>query len=196
MSNLGMGVMLARLSSNAETVEAVTSSYGKRIKAIRLNKDAEPEELLITFEDDTTLVITDNGQSCCETRYMSCDDDMQYHVGAQLVKMEIADAPNQNEPDSCGEHEVQFLKVDTTKGGFTLQTHNEHNGYYGGFAIEAKLIKPEPVAAEIPVKVPSSRDSMVELFKEILNSDMAQREEDEGQTSELLQKVREVVANG
>ena len=32
-------------------------------------------------------------------------------------------------------HEVQFLEIKTSKGIFTMSTHNEHNGYYGGFAI-------------------------------------------------------------
>lgn len=32
-----------------------------------------------------------------------------------------------------------------------------------------------------------------DLLREVLNSDMAQREEDEGQKSELLQRIRELV---
>jgi hypothetical protein len=29
--------------------------------------------------------------------------------------------------------------VQTTKGSFTICTHNEHNGYYGGFSLRVKL---------------------------------------------------------
>ena len=35
-------------------------------------------------------------------------------------------------------HEVQFLEVKTSKGSFTMSSHNEHNGYYGGFSIEVR----------------------------------------------------------
>ena len=33
-------------------------------------------------------------------------------------------------------HEVQFLKIRTSNGDITFETHNIHNGYYGGFYIE------------------------------------------------------------
>lgn len=36
-------------------------------------------------------------------------------------------------------HEVQFLHVKTSKGSFAVSNHNEHNGYYGGFNVEASL---------------------------------------------------------
>lgn len=38
-----------------------------------------------------------------------------------------------------------------------------------------------------------SRSDLIELLKEIANSDMAQREEDEGQVSPLLKKVRAAI---
>lgn len=53
-------------------------------------------------------------------------------VGAPVL------APNQNDV-----HEVQFLVVHTDKGDLTMSSHNEHNGYYGGFSIEARVSKPE-----------------------------------------------------
>jgi hypothetical protein len=32
-------------------------------------------------------------------------------------------------------HEVQFLRVSTDAGTIVCETHNEHNGYYGGFNV-------------------------------------------------------------
>jgi hypothetical protein len=34
-------------------------------------------------------------------------------------------------------HEQTFLKIRTNNGDATVVTHNEHNGYYGGFNISA-----------------------------------------------------------
>jgi hypothetical protein len=43
--------------------------------------------------------------------------------------------------DSGEEHEAQFLIVHTNRGDFTMVSHNIHNGYYGGFAIQARRAK-------------------------------------------------------
>jgi hypothetical protein len=41
--------------------------------------------------------------------------------------------------DSGEDHELAFLKVSTNKDCITLETHNENNGYYGGFGIRATV---------------------------------------------------------
>lgn len=133
MSNLGIGVMLHWLSSNEPTVTAVKSALNKKIKSVKL----EGERLKFIFDDDSTLQLWDDGQSCCESRYMSTDDDITYYIGAKLTGFELKEAPEiENE---WGSHEVQFLEVQTDKGVFTISSHNEHNGYYGGFAIVASV---------------------------------------------------------
>lgn len=66
MSNLGLGVMLGLLQSNETTVNAIKQSLGKEIKSILL----QDKQLSITLSDDSTLHLYDDGQSCCETRYM------------------------------------------------------------------------------------------------------------------------------
>lgn len=132
--------MIQHLAGNEGTSEAVQGSLGKTISGIRINKEADPEELCIAFTDGTELVITDQGQSCCESRYMSLVGDFTYHIGAQLVKVEEAEGAQPLE-EEYNVHEIVFLKVDTTKGGFTFATHNEHNGYYGGFDLRAKVRK-------------------------------------------------------
>ena len=56
---------------------------------------------------------------------------------AGMLGAEIKEAPSI--PTEYDEHEVQFLEVLTSKGGFTMASHNEHNGYYGGFLIRAAV---------------------------------------------------------
>lgn len=133
MSNLGIGVMLKILFGGEETIEAVRASLGKLTTAIALTEN----KLVFEFQDNSRLVVFDGGQSCCESRYMTTADELSYFVGSSLLSLEVRDGPtvtNQGEP-----HEIQFLLVNTTRGTFTMENHNEHNGYYGGFAIEANL---------------------------------------------------------
>ena len=132
-----------------ETWAKFTEIAGLTIKHVRM----DGEQLVIEFNErrfheHRTLVIADDRQSCCERRYMTCDDDLSGHEGGHLVGINTDAADPKPVLDYAGEkadddydecHEVQFVKVQTTKGSFTLCTHNEHNGYYGGFSIEVKL---------------------------------------------------------
>lgn len=132
MGNLGMGVMIGVLGGNEETVNAVKASIGKTIENVCMDSDM----LIFKFTDGTKLKMWDGGQSCCENRYMMTDDDLTYFAGAKLMGFEIKDAPDIEDGGEC--HEVQFLDVTTDKGVFQMATHNEHNGYYGGFWIVAR----------------------------------------------------------
>jgi hypothetical protein len=107
----------------------------KVITALTLDDDG----LHFTFGDGHKMRMYDDGQSCCEKRYMHTDDDLPYYVGAVLTGAEIVDGPADD--DDYDEHEIQFLKVDTSRGRFTVETHNEHNGYYGGFYVIAEAEK-------------------------------------------------------
>lgn len=143
MSNYpGMGVMIGMLGGNESTVNAHNNARGKRIKHLEVKDD----ELVMDFDDGSGIRIRDEGQSCCEHRYMVCDDDLRPYIGSSFTGCRIQDAPDQ--VDDYGEtHEVQFLLVDTSEGTFTVATHNEHNGYYGGFWItisEKASPLPEP----------------------------------------------------
>jgi hypothetical protein len=133
MGNLGMGVMLGILGGNEETVTSIKSSLNKTIEKVELDGD----ELVISFTDNTTLTIWDGGQSCCEYRYMTTDDDLSDFSGATLLDMELKSS--EYEDHDYDVHEIQFLDVKTSEGVFTMANHNEHNGYYGGFWIQAKL---------------------------------------------------------
>ena len=131
MSQLGIGAMIGMLGGNEKTVKAYHASMGKTISGLTL--DEEGGFITIDFSDGTNLCVADEGQLCCENRYMRTDDNMQHFIGAKLTGLEIKEAPN--EQDEYGDHEVQFLEVQTDRGVFTMASHNEHNGYYGGFYI-------------------------------------------------------------
>ena len=133
MSNLGLGTMIRMMGGNKESVAAFTEALGKTIAEAELTSR---DELHIGFTDGTKLIFSDEGQSCCESRYMRTDDNLEEYVGATLIGGEVKDAPNM--PDECGDHEVQFLEIMTSKGPITMASHNEHNGYYGGFYIVAR----------------------------------------------------------
>jgi|SRR3990172_5778451 len=109
-------------------------SLHKTISELSLN--IIDDSLNFNFTDGSRLKLHDNSLTCCEKRYMVTDDNLNDFIGAILLRIEIRDAP-----DVINEilevHEVQFLAVTTSKGIFTISNHNEHNGYYGGFSIEA-----------------------------------------------------------
>jgi hypothetical protein len=133
MENLGLGVMIGILGGNEETVNSIKSSLNKTIENVELDGD----DLVISLTDNTKLIIWDGGQSCCEHRYMTTDDDLSYFSGATLLNMELKTVEYKDM--DYGDHEIQFLDIKTSEGVFTMVNHNEHNGYYGGFYIKAKL---------------------------------------------------------
>jgi len=130
----GLGVMIQMLSGNAESVAAFTGALGKTIATAELKDDA----LRLTFVEGGGIQFSDEGQSCCEHRYMQTDDELSSFVGSKLVGAEIKEAPNAE--DEYGEHEIEFLEIQTSTGVFTMASHNEHNGYYGGFCIRVSAL--------------------------------------------------------
>ena len=131
----GFGVMLGYMAGNENSAAAVTSAISKKITGLTLGDD---DALHFVFEDGLKIKIEDTGQSCCESRYMRTDDNLADFIGAVLLGGELKDAPST--VDEWGtEHEVQFLEIKTSKGVFTMASHNEHNGYYGGFCIRASV---------------------------------------------------------
>lgn len=132
---IGVGVMLKAMSGNSESVNVLTEAIGKRITALKLGDD---DALHFEFADGSRMKLSDEGQSCCEARYMQTDDDLESFVGAVLLGAEIKDGP-EVEDEHSDVHEVQFLEVNTDRGSFTMASHNEHNGYYGGFCVMASV---------------------------------------------------------
>lgn len=133
----GITVYIENLFENGRTKNALEAAKGKEIKRVLV--DTEEDALRILFTDGTGIKIWDDGQSCCESRYMRTDDDLSYFVGATFEGAQTQDGPT--ETDEYGEpHETQFLIITTSKGVFTIVNHNEHNGYYGGFTVACESI--------------------------------------------------------
>lgn len=131
--NLGLGVLIQMLGGNEESAKLFSDCIGKTISELRLGED---DALHFVFADGSKMKLADEGQSCCEVRYMRTDDDLPYYVDSQLVGAEIRDGSGVSS-EYGDEHEVQFLLINTSKGAFTMSSHNEHNGYYGGFYVVA-----------------------------------------------------------
>ena len=129
MSHLGMGVMIWALGGGSP--KSADDYYGRTVTSADIND----ERLLMTFDDGVTIKIWDNGQSCCESRYITCDDDPKNLIGGKLIKIEVKNG-GENEGDEWGNvHETAFVEVTTDAGHIVMTTHNEHNGYYGGFGL-------------------------------------------------------------
>lgn len=106
---------------------------GKEILALGV----EDNVLSIFFTDGDWIKFSDEGQSCCEHRYMNTDDDLSYHIGAKFLGARKESGPMESEDEWGGCVEAQFLLIDTTRGTFTVCNYNSHNGYYGGFDVVA-----------------------------------------------------------
>lgn len=144
--NTGLGVLISRLGDNSETVKAIKNSLNKKLASLQLSQVKiapwPPDELILTFTDGTAIRIFDDGQSCCESRYMTTDDDLEYYVGSLFLDITVKEGPTTGD-EYDDPHETQFLVIKTSLGEFTMVTHNEHNGYYGGFEVCAARITPE-----------------------------------------------------
>ena len=135
--SLGLGVMSHSLTDNSDSVKAIRKAYGDTILDAKLTA-----KTLILIFSDYELLLTDEGQSCCEYRYMDTDDDLSDLFGTTLLALEInGERIHKKEgEDKYGEHhDVEFLDVKTDRGTLSIANHNEHNGYYGGFSIEAQI---------------------------------------------------------
>lgn len=133
---LGIGVIIQMLGgAHEETARAVQNALGKRIAYVMLHEDI----LLLMFADGTALRFWDGGQSCCESRWMTCDDAPEFdrYIGSTFIGADIAEGGESTDEASSYANETQFLNVRTTKGVIQAVTHNSHNGYYGGFLVQA-----------------------------------------------------------
>lgn len=132
---LGVGAMLHALSGGSERDPEQFEGFTITSATMRDEK--------IYLKLETTIAIFDNGQSCCERRYMTTDDDLQSLVGHEL--RHILPKPGGMIADSGDEHETLFVEIGTNVGSVTIVNHNEHNGYYGGFGLSVVIEDAPPV---------------------------------------------------
>lgn len=128
-------ILLNTLDEDCRKV--VKDFLNKTIKEVQL--DEENNKLVFNFTSGIGFYLWDDGQKCCEQRYMTTDDNLSDYNHAKLVDIELKDSSITDE--NYDVHAIQFLEVSTSKGSFQMANHNVHNGYYGGFAIRACYLK-------------------------------------------------------
>jgi len=120
-------------------IDAVAESYyGKTITGCEW-VDGD-KALRIHFDDVSTIDILDEGDECCEHRYMNSDDNPIDLIGGILCKIEVKDTKI-TEGEYGDSHEICFVEISTHNEHIVLRTHNEHNGYYGGFNLCIREVK-------------------------------------------------------
>ena len=134
INRLGMGAMLHILGGGS--AHNSDHFYGRTVEDAKVTADA----VTLMFTDGTAMILTDQGQSCCEHRYITCDDDPKRLIGGNVTKIEVKNHTVEN-GEWGDEHEICFVDIETDKGWITICTHNEHNGYYGGFGLNLEELK-------------------------------------------------------
>lgn len=132
---IGLNVMLNQLSMNLSgSHAALEKAWGQKITKLTLGDD---DALHFVFENGYKLRISDEGQFCCEHRYMRTDDNLDDFIGAELLSVMVKEGPDDYIESEGVAHEIQFLEIETSEGEFTMVSHNEYSGYYGGFSVVA-----------------------------------------------------------
>lgn len=126
----GIGVMLHHMCGGDDHADVIERAKGGKISSLAIVEN----RLAIGMADGSSYELVDKGQSCCERRHMSTDDDLGFFVGGSLVDI-VVSRSGERTCDGGEVAECCFVDVVTSKGTFTVVNHNEHNGYYGGFAI-------------------------------------------------------------
>lgn len=127
MSQPGIGAMLHYFGGGSK--HSASEYYGRTICGAEIIDN----RLRLTLDGGKEIEIWDDGQSCCESRYMTCDDDLKSLLGHKITRIETKAGPNTDAEYDV--HEQVFVEVGTDKNFITIANHNEHNGYYGGFGL-------------------------------------------------------------
>lgn len=128
MSQPGIGAMLHYLGGGSK--HSASEYYGQKIVSAALKDD----RLCLALSNGKKIQLWDNAHSCCENRYITCDDDLSKIVGGVLSRIEVKEGKDE-EGEYGDSHETLFVEVGTDQCFITICTHNEHNGYYGGFGL-------------------------------------------------------------
>lgn len=138
---IGLGAMIATLGGVSEdSARAVQGALGKTIATFKLDAAGNDGDgkIVLTFADGTTLMFYDNARSCCESRFITTDDNLPAFEGAVFQGAEVREGPTVDAGSYGDVSEVEFLDLKTSNGVVQFVTHNEHNGYYGGICLVAR----------------------------------------------------------
>lgn len=97
----------------------------KTVTSVLLERDM----LIIDFAE-ISMSIYDT-PSCCEDLYFTTDDNLKEMIGAKILGMDLLETIT-TDGGSNDVHEVAFMHIRTDKGTFTIEAHNESNGFYCG----------------------------------------------------------------
>ena len=115
---------------------------GKEISQIYLDKDYNNGDggIVIEFsEDNKKIILFDDRRMCCESRYVHCDDSLDYYDGSIFRGIQIKRLENFRDRADY-DHEIQFVHIVTNVGTVVAETHNVHSGHYGGFDLKIDLL--------------------------------------------------------
>lgn len=102
-------------------MQALSRAKGKTIESITFSQtsaDRYENKMVITFDNGDALAVYDDGQQCCERRYMVANEDMSFYPGAEFYDLDVRDAVISTLSDG-DILELQFMIVSTSFGSFT-----------------------------------------------------------------------------
>ena len=115
---------------------------GKEISQIYLDGEYNNGDggIIIEFsENEKKIILFDDKRACCESRYVHCDDALDHYDGSIFKAIQIK--RTEKFRDDLGEdHEIQFVHIVTNVGTVVAETHNIHDGNYGGFDLKVDLL--------------------------------------------------------
>lgn len=120
--------------------QSILSNHVIESAIIDPDANGDSGRFIIGLTSGFQIFIEDAGQDCCESRYLHTSDDLSNLIGETLVSIRISEV--EYRCDRGEDHEVAFLTVSTKRDAVVVETHNEHNGYYGGFSVHATVIDP------------------------------------------------------
>src|SRR6185312_7899172 len=98
---MGIGAMLHALGGGSK--HDPKEFFGRTVCGAEIIDD----RLRLTLDGGEQIEIWDDGQSCCENRWLTCDDDLKSLCGHTLARIDTKSGPN--ESSEWGDHEVCFV---------------------------------------------------------------------------------------
>lgn len=106
------------------------------------------EGFIIQTNERQIKLLIDQDIQCCEySGYFMSEDDIQYFIGAELIKVYVTDTNLNTKKlqeleeriktsvsNDGRETEVIFVSLETNRGTLQFVAYNNHNGYYGHMA--------------------------------------------------------------
>jgi hypothetical protein len=131
----------------------------EQLKEVWFNKITLLDNTITLYSKNFLRVeITDEGQQCCENRFIHTEDNLEIYGLGKLIKLDYEEIEVEQEnikskiqylvsvpQDPDDEVEMAFLKITfqniVTINNFMFNTYNIHKGYYGGFMPELRIYK-------------------------------------------------------